>query len=303
MAVRLVATDLDGTFLRPDGTVSDRARAAVRRARSAGIDVIPVTARAPWSTRRIAEAGGLGPLAVCGNGAVVYDLDAATVLDHVTLPGDVAARLVTAVRAAVPGIRFACETIDELVPELGLFDAEAARAWLVDLSGPVADVLQHLGPAVTKLICRHPDRLADDGDQLLDEVAAACGADGTVTSAGTGWAEIGAPGVTKAFALERVCDRLGLPAADVLCVGDSLNDVPMLAWAGTPVAVANARPEVLAVAERVVAANGEDGVAQLLEELAAGVRRAGGPPPSGTARGGWRAGACAARQTRGSPPS
>lgn len=262
--MRLVATDLDGTLLGPDGNVSARCVAAVTSARARGIDVIPVTARAPGSTSRIARRAGLGPLAVCANGALVYDLATSAVLHHSPLASEVAASLVTSVRGAIPGVLFACETLDLLVPEEGVFDVEAARAWGLEVE-PVGDVLTHLGDAVTKLICHHPQRPVSD---LVTEVAAVCGAAGHVTSAGAGWAEIGAPGVTKAHALGLVCDRLGLSVSEVVCVGDELNDLPMLAWAGRAVAVANARPEVLAVADRVVATNAEDGVAALLEELA-----------------------------------
>lgn len=263
-AVGLVATDLDGTLLRPDGSVSDRSRAAVARARGRGIHVIPVTARSPASASRIAGDAGLGPLAVCGNGAAVCNLATSAVIRHSPLAAEVAARLVAELRLAIPGVRLACETLDVLVPEHGMFDVEAAQAWGLEV-GPVADVLAHLGDAVTKLVCHHPDRPTAD---LMNEVAAVCGAEGHVTSAGRGWAEIGAPGVTKAYAMELVCDLLGLSVTEVVCVGDELNDLPMLAWAGTAVAVANARPEILAVADRVVAANVDDGVAQLLEELA-----------------------------------
>ncbi|MGH9067470.1 MAG: HAD family hydrolase, partial [Acidimicrobiales bacterium] len=261
--VRLVATDLDGTFLGPGGTVTERAVAAVAAARAAGVDVIPVTARAPRSTRRIAATAGFGPLAVCANGAVVYDLAQESVLHHSPLAAEVAAGLVAAVRDAVPGVFFACETVDVLVPEHGLLDVEAARAWGLRVDH-VPDVCPHLDQEVTKLICHHPDLAARE---LMDVVAGVCGAEGHVTSAGATWAEIGAPGVTKAYALDLVCDLLGLSVGEVVCVGDELNDLPMLAWAETAVAVANACPEVLALADRIVPPNSEDGVAQLLEEL------------------------------------
>jgi hydroxymethylpyrimidine pyrophosphatase-like HAD family hydrolase len=81
--------------------------------------------------------------------------------------------------------------------------------------------------------------------------------------------------VTKASALERLCRRLGIDAAEVVAVGDMPNDLAMLAWAGTAVAVANATQEVLDAADEVTATNVEDGVAQLLERILAanGARR------------------------------
>jgi hydroxymethylpyrimidine pyrophosphatase-like HAD family hydrolase len=167
--------------------------------------------------------------------------------------------------------------VDEVVAETGLFDPAELVVWAREAS-TAPDVLAHLERPVTKLICHHPDRSVDQA--LLAELAMVCGDRATVTSAGTGWAEIGAPRVTKALALALVCERLGIQAAEVVCVGDSLNDLSMLAWAGLPVAVANARPELLAVARRVVPANDEDGVASLLEELSTAGGGAATPVPA-----------------------
>ena len=83
------------------------------------------------------------------------------------------------------------------------------------------------------------------------------------------WVEIGPPGVSKAYALSRVCDHLGVRVDEVAAIGDYHNDLSVLAWAGTALAPANAIPEVLAVADRVLPANTDDGVATYLEELAA----------------------------------
>lgn len=266
--VRLVATDLDGTFLGTDGTVSARARAAVGLARSAGIYVIPVTARAPWSARVVARDAGMAPLAVCGNGAVLYDLGTGSVIEHTPIGRVVAARVVARVRAALPGVLFAAESVESMVAEQGLFDADAGVLWGLGVLAPVSDVLGGLGSGapVTKLLCHHPGRPTDP--TVVEEVAAACGWEASVTSATPGWVTVGAPGVTKATGLARACERLGVSAAEVLGVGDAPNDLPMLAWVGHPVAVANACVEVLSLAGRVVASNAGDGVARLLECLA-----------------------------------
>jgi hydroxymethylpyrimidine pyrophosphatase-like HAD family hydrolase len=81
--------------------------------------------------------------------------------------------------------------------------------------------------------------------------------------------EISAAGVTKAWALERLCDRLGVHREEVVAVGDMENDLAMLAWAGHAVAVANAQQNVLDAADEVTASNLDDGVAQVLERLVA----------------------------------
>ena len=73
--------------------------------------------------------------------------------------------------------------------------------------------------------------------------------------------------VTKAATLARVAAELGVEAADVIAFGDMPNDLPMLAWAGTSYAVANAHATVLAAADHVAPPNDADGVAVTLAEL------------------------------------
>ena len=92
---------------------------------------------------------------------------------------------------------------------------------------------------------------------------------GEVTYAGLGFLEICPTGVSKAAGLAVVCAQLGVDAADVLAFGDNVNDVPMLVWAGHGVAVANAHPELRAIADEVTGSNDDDGVARYLEDLLA----------------------------------
>jgi hydroxymethylpyrimidine pyrophosphatase-like HAD family hydrolase len=84
-----------------------------------------------------------------------------------------------------------------------------------------------------------------------------------------GLVEISAKGVTKAFGLERIAAEHGIEAADVVAFGDMPNDLPMFAWAGHVVAVANAHADVLAAADEVTASNDDDGVARVVERLLA----------------------------------
>lgn len=79
--------------------------------------------------------------------------------------------------------------------------------------------------------------------------------------------EIAAPGVSKAAALATLCQHWQVDAAEVIAFGDAPNDLPMLAWAGTAYAVANAHGSVLAATPNHTAGNDEDGVAQVLEKL------------------------------------
>jgi HAD superfamily hydrolase (TIGR01484 family) len=258
--IRLVASDLDGTLLRPDETVSERTRASLAAARDAGITVVLVSGRQPRSLGPIAERLGVGGIAICANGALVWDLDTGTMVDASPLAADLAARLVESLRRAIPGVLFAVELEGGFGREVGWSEGLGAVA----PEALEADALELITGPVIKLLVRHPTL---PFAEVAERARAAIGDDAVATWAGLRLVEISAAGVTKAFALERLCQRLGIVPAEVVAVGDMENDLPMLAWAGTAVAVANAAPEVLAAADEVTAANTEDGVALLLERL------------------------------------
>jgi len=93
------------------------------------------------------------------------------------------------------------------------------------------------------------------------------------THSGAPFVELSAAGVDKAFALAELCRALGIGPGEVVAFGDMPNDLPMLAWAGRGVAVADAHPRVLAAADEVAGPSAEDGVAAALERLVLAVRR------------------------------
>jgi Cof subfamily protein (haloacid dehalogenase superfamily) len=260
--VRLVASDLDGTLLRPDETVSERTRAALAAAMDAGITVVLVSGRPPRSLGPIAERIGVGGIAICANGALVWDLDTGTMVDSSPLAAELAARLVRTLREAIPGVLFAVELEGSFGREAGWSDGLVAAPPAV----LEADALELIRGPVIKLLVRHPNL---PFAEVAERARAAVGNDAVATWAGLRLVEISAAGVTKAFALERLCRRLGVAAGEVVAVGDMPNDLAMLAWAGTAVAVANAAKEVLDAADEVTAANTEDGVALLLERILA----------------------------------
>jgi hydroxymethylpyrimidine pyrophosphatase-like HAD family hydrolase len=260
--IRLVASDLDGTLLRSDETVSERTRHAIAAAQRAGIRVVLVTGRPPRSLAPIAARIGLGGIAICANGAVVWDLDAGAMLDTSPLAAEAAASLIRGLRRAMPGVLFAVELERGFGREAGWTDGT-----LLPAPGALeGDALELVTGPVVKLLLRHPTLpFAEVARRARQTV----GEDAVATWAGTRVVEISAAGVTKAWALERLCARLGVDREEVVAVGDMENDLAMLAWAGHAVAVANAQQNVLDAADEVTASNLDDGVARVLERLVA----------------------------------
>lgn len=259
--IRLIATDLDGTLLSRDGSVSARTRAALARLGGNGMHLVLVTGRPPRFVRRLVSSLGLECYAVCCNGALVYDLPHGGVMHHLTLAAATARALVAGLREAVPGVCFAVE----LGERFGWDHAyESLDSRYIDAGGTTADALRLCAEPVTKLIVRHP-RLSPDA--LLPLVRAVAGATADATHSGAPFVELSASGVRKSLGLEAVCAKLAVHACDVLAFGDMPNDLALLGWAGWGVAVANAHPDVLRSADEVTLSNEEDGVALVLERL------------------------------------
>jgi Cof subfamily protein (haloacid dehalogenase superfamily) len=263
--VRLIASDLDGTLLRSDDTISARTAAAVAAAEDAGIPFVFVTGRPPRWMDVIGELTGHHGVAICANGAVVYDLRTSTIMETHTLPAETALRLVQELRQAMPEVVFACERGLQFSHE----PAFEPRVVIPDTS--VGEMRDLLAAPVVKLLVRHVDMTAPELMAATEELFDGFAGLATVTYGSSktmdGLLEISGPGVTKAFSLERLADEHGVGRDDVIAFGDTPNDIPMLAWASVGVAVANAHPEVLAIADEVTASNDDDGVAIVVERI------------------------------------
>ena len=257
---RLAAIDLDGTLLRSDGTLSDRTKRAVAGAVDAGVDIVLVTARGPRTVGDIAAELGIAGEAICSNGGIVLDL-ATRKIDRIRpIETETALRLVRGLRERLPGIIFAVER-ERFAHEPGF----AAWNWEPPPETRVGDVVELLAEPATKLILLH----AGHELEVIAAIARELAGDAVSVSISGSWVvEVSAAGVNKAAALAELCEERGIEQHDVIAFGDHLNDLPMLSWAGQAVAVANAHPEVIEIADEVTAANDEDGVALVLERLA-----------------------------------
>ena len=254
---RLVATDLDGTLVRSDGSISERTREVLTAVEAQGVPVVFVTGRPlRWAEEVFDHVGDHG-LAVVSNGALVWDVGADRPRLRREIDPDTVLEVCADLRAAVPGSAYAVETLSGIGLEPEFLERHpvppgARRAPLDELvDGPVV-----------KLLARHEELGPQD---YWDAAEAAVGDRVTITwSSSSTLLEISAFGVTKATTLALLAGELGVDASDVLVFGDMPNDLPMLAWAGTPYAMANAHPSVLAAVDRVAPSNDEDGVAEVL---------------------------------------
>ena len=265
-------------FLDVDGTYADRGRVpqvhadAVRSARAAGHRVLLCTGRpASLLPDHVLAAGFDGVV----GGAGAYVEVAGTVLADRRFPADVAARTVEVLDAhdvaylleapeamhGRPGldVRLGALLAGRLRGEPsdgdGPHDILAALRMSRDLSGVAFGKVAYFGSPVPVAA-------------LTDEIGAGVeGLPSSIPGMGSSAGEIFLAGMTKAVGMAVVVERLGLRREDLVAIGDGLNDLEMLAYAGIGVAIAGADPRVLAVADRVTPGPDAGGVATALAEL------------------------------------
>ncbi|GGZ23958.1 HAD-IIB family hydrolase [Streptomyces poonensis] len=267
---RLIATDLDGTLLRDDKSVSPRTVAALAAAEGAGIEVFFVTGRpARWMDVVSDHVHGHG-LAICGNGAAVVDLHGGPGTHRFVkvreLARENALDTVRLLREAAPDTVYAVEQT------YGFHQEPGYPKLHVEIPETVAPAEKLLAPdgatagePVLKILAYHP-RI--DPDAFLTTARLAVGDRATITrSSPSALLEISGPGVSKASTLALCCAERGISHEEVVAFGDMPNDLEMLTWAGRSYAMGNAHPDVLAAASGRTVANNDDGVAVVIERL------------------------------------
>jgi hypothetical protein len=200
---------------------------------------------------------------VLAQGGWVIDEAEGQLLRAATLPGSAVAPALTALEAEVGPLSVMVEALShDDAPLWGDYDP----TWRYPVTVEPRTRTECLSGDVIKAFVRSFTYDVDDllaaAERLIPPHVA------SVTQAGLDYVEICPPGVDKASGLAVVADAVGVDPADVLVFGDMPNDLPMFGWAGwSRVAVANAHPALLAVADEVTLTNDLDGVAVYLDRL------------------------------------
>lgn len=264
--IDLVISDIDGTLVRSDKTLSDAVVAAIGRLRAVGVKCALISARPPSGLMWIAERLRLdGPVGAFNGGTIV------------TPNGTPEGEIVSAERLE-PGIAG---------DALGLIDQPGIMRWLFHKGRWHADGLDdHYTPrerrstgqepdlvteftglvgAVDKIVavCGDTERLAE----LESEVAERLGDDANVVRSQPFYLDITAPRANKGDGVAALAAALGVDLARTLVIGDQMNDLAMFARAGLSVAMGNGPEVVKAAASHVTGANDADGVAQAIDDF------------------------------------
>jgi Cof subfamily protein (haloacid dehalogenase superfamily) len=257
----VVASDVDGTLLASHGALSRRTADELRTLQEEGVVVVALTARPVRLLRVVEPLWSLVRYAVCDNGATTWDTRRGRLVTATTWgPRDLDV-LAHELRVRVPALSLALETFEGTIAE-----HEFARLAGDQIDVAVTRTVRVLTPAgaATKLMA-----IASGygPEELCAALAPSLNTRCRLTHSGSAYVEIGPPSTSKAAALAVLCEQWGLHAEDVVAFGDMPNDTELLAWAGVGVAMGNAHPAVLAIADDVALSNDEDGVAHWLASL------------------------------------
>ena len=243
-----------------DGTLGDRAIAAIARSRSAGIPVIVATGRMYRSVRRYLELAGIDDLVVCYQGAAIVDPRDGRFLVHERIALDVAREAIAALLEH--GYQPNVYVDDDLVVAEQTPYSQAYSGFQHLPVREVGDLLGWLERPPTKLVAvGDPDELPVLRSALRQQF------DGRLfLTASLPWLlELGHPDVSKGTGLAWVAGRLGVETGDIVAFGDGENDLELLEEAGFGIAIEGSHEELVALADMTCPPPEEDGVARVID--------------------------------------
>jgi Cof subfamily protein (haloacid dehalogenase superfamily) len=260
--VEAFACDLDGTLLGRDGVLRPRTRAAIARARDAGVPVLVATGRMFRSVAPYLEEVSIDEPVVCYQGAAVVDPPSGEFLLHEPLDLDVAREAI----AALDELGFSPNVYvdDQLYVAR---ETEYSRAYSAFQHLPVTevgDLLAWLDRPPTKLVqVADPELIAEIRPGLEQRF------DGRmfITTSLPYMLELGNPSVTKGSGIAFAAAQLGIDLDRVVAFGDGENDVELLEVAGTGVAIETGHPRLLAIADATCPGPDGEGVASVIEAV------------------------------------
>ncbi len=260
---KLVAFDLDGTLLGEELLLRPRVLSAIEKMRERGIQGCIVTGRMYQAALPFVRQLQFTAPVVCYQGAAVVDPQTDDVLQDTPLPNAEALGLDAYARENGLHIqlyandRYYCEHRNQYV------ELYAKISGVEPIVVPSLRAQFEVWDSTKAVMIAEPEIILEH----LPRVKQLCGDRAYVTRSIAYFLEVMNSKVNKGKSLDVVARYLGIPLSDVMAVGDSWNDAPLLQAAGFGVAMGSAPPELRDVADAVVADVENDGVAEAIERF------------------------------------
>lgn len=261
MAIRMIALDIDGTLTgNSENTVGERNRAAIRRAQEAGVYVTIATGRSSYSTRTFWKQLAIKGPSIQYGGAWTVDTCTDALLDSRPLTPDIVREVMRYAREIGVAAHLYQNDVVYTWEENPYSRAYVNKNGMPFVIDP--EICDKLYENVPKVLA-----FSGNGGEAAMWAQFSKRFDGVahVTRSQSTFIEINDFTATKGQALKALAARMGYAQDEVAAVGDSYLDMDMIEWAGTGVCVAGGVPEALALADVVVPACDDDGVAYFIE--------------------------------------
>ncbi|MAU11966.1 MAG: hypothetical protein CL607_19235 [Anaerolineaceae bacterium] len=260
--IKLIVTDMDGTLLNDDHSMSDRNREALRKAIDNGVPVIIATGKTRTSNESVIAALNLDTPGIYVQGLIIFNADG-SVRHQQTLDPDMARRVITFVEQrgykvmAYSGNRLLIKADDDELNAIANYHEP-----MPEPVGPLVNIL-NTQPIHKLLIFSTPKKLKALRFQLEKQL------DGRAALTSTNvmnTLEVLPAGASKGKALKVLLREMNIDAKNVMVIGDGENDIEMVKLAGLGIAVSNANPKLIAIADDIVGSNNDHGVAEAVEK-------------------------------------
>lgn len=267
--IKMIALDLDNTLLLKDLTIPQETIDVLHEASERGAHVVISSGRMRAAAKRYADVIGTTDSIVCCNGAEIYSGDGQLMHDA-GIPVETVKELV--LLCEKKGIYVQLYWGDDIVIERwnekteGYPDAHNQKVievgcWSDAVNGKLDGIIMQSSPKA--LLIAEPDTVED----VIADISEAMGGRLNFIRSSQSYVEVLAPGVSKGEGLKILADKLGIDSSEVMACGDNMNDMAMVTWAGTGVAVANAVPELKEAADYVASQERSYGVAEAVKKF------------------------------------
>ena len=266
MDYKLLVLDIDGTLTNSKKQITQATKEALLRIQEKGMKIAIASGRPTPGTRYVAEnleLARFGNYVLSFNGARIINYATKEVVLDKTIPAEMVGILCEEARKNRVGIM----TYDNEYALAGT-DVDKYMDWEAKINNISIQRVGHFKdsidfPVNKCLMTADPDYLVQVEKKLKDKYAGSL----NIFRSEPYFLEIMPKGIDKASVLKRFLSYLGISREEIICCGDGYNDLTMIQYAGLGVAMANARPEVIAVADYVTASNDEDGIVQVIDEF------------------------------------
>ena len=286
---KLIAIDLDGTLLNSYGIVSDENKKILKNAINNGIEIVLASGRSSNSVKNIANELGNLKYTICGNGSLVYDLQNEEIIYDKFIDKRKALQIISICEQnsiyynVYTENMVIAKTLENNVLFYHQENANKAESKKTKIN-LVQDIYSYVSNLKNENILKFT--ISDRSNIIFNSIIRTLRAiknidvldvahmSRKIIKSGTEdvsleyyYTEITNEGVDKWNSIKWLCSKLGISETDVMAIGDNINDKLMIENAGLGIAMGNSNPFIKSIADKVVANNNEDGVAEAISEI------------------------------------